>query len=437
MATTVSRYTYVLKNELPELKPPEQWFDGPTYKRRVRGGSDKQYGWLLPFLPREVAQMASVRSALLQGPSGAGTVVDELRCEIKELRAGRQPYAHLLQALYNVAVMSACLESLAFEGVRADVLLSFVSLASVKNLTIYYLAVGYEHIEILKKEDIQWLVESFGEPKLHQLAADAFPQVRRDAVCRYCWTELRRTNEAGRAHGLPEKTMQNWLSELVRRNISYPKQGCEDIERRRRDAQKYLPATNIRLRKESAMLKSAWLATTAQFVVADLETTGLNPNTDEVLEFAAVRVESSGTILAEFSMLVRVSGPIPPVITRITGIRQADVDCNGEPLAVAMSAFVTFIGDSPVFFHHAPFDTAFLRQAGAQTRQTFANAVHDTLPLSREVWPSLRDHKLGTLAEHVGAAAPTHRGLADAKAALAVLLAARDRTAPAHSGRTR
>lgn len=55
------------------------------------------------------------------------------------------------------------------------------------------------------------------------------------------------------------------------------------------------------------------------------------------------------------------------------------------------------------------------------------NPVLDTLSLARQAWPSLGTYKLAALAEHVGASVPNHRALAEAKAALAVLLAARKR----------
>ena len=87
-------------------------------------------------------------------------------------------------------------------------------------------------------------------------------------------------------------------------------------------------------------------------------------------------------------------------------------------------------GSHPVFFHNAPFDVGFLKQATAQSQLKFSNPVHDTLPMAWAVWPSLGTYKLGALAEHIGVPAPTHRGLADAKAALAVLLAARDKVQP-------
>ena len=82
-----------------------------------------------------------------------------------------------------------------------------------------------------------------------------------------------------------------------------------------------------------------------------------------------------------------------------------------------------------MFFHNAPFDQGFLAKAATLTKLKFRNKVHDTLLLARQAWPSLGTYKLGMLAEHVGAAAPSHRALGDAKATLAVLLAARSKLA--------
>ena len=156
-------------------------------------------------------------------------------------------------------------------------------------------------------------------------------------------------------------------------------------------------------------------------------TTGLNAEMDEVLEFAAVRVAPDGAVVGEFTALVQVAR-VPAEISRVTGITQALVDREGQSLPAAMKAFAEFVGTQPLFFHNAPFDQGFLKKAGAQTKVKLGNAVYDTLPLARQAWPSLSTYRLAALAEHIGATMPTHRGLADAKAALAVLLAARPKT---------
>ena len=144
------------------------------------------------------------------------------------------------------------------------------------------------------------------------------------------------------------------------------------------------------------------------FVVADLETTGINAETDEVIEFAALRVDPSGMVSAQFACLVRPTKPIPEVITRLTGITQAEVERSGVSLADAMKSFVEFVGVQPVFFHNSRFDEGFLRRAASVTKTRFANAVHDTLPMARSAWPSLGTYKLASLSEHLGCAAPSH-----------------------------
>ena len=136
-------------------------------------------------------------------------------------------------------------------------------------------------------------------------------------------------------------------------------------------------------------------------------------------------VEPTEVVVAEFSTLVRATNPVPTFITSLTGISQSDVDREGRPLSEAMEKFLGFIGPHPVFFHNAPFDAGFIKHACSLTKKKFSNPVHDTLPIARAAWPSLGSYKLSVLAKHVGAAAPTHRGLADVKATLAVLLAAK------------
>jgi DNA polymerase-3 subunit epsilon len=208
--------------------------------------------------------------------------------------------------------------------------------------------------------------------------------------------------------------MQTWLYELAKRNIGYHKEWEE------RNATR-----TAQLKEQASGVEASWAATQQRFVVADLETTGLSAGTDEILELAAVLVEPTGTIVAEFAVLVRVNNPVPPFISKLTGISQSDIDRDGRPLTEAIGQFLDFVGAHPVFFHNAPFDAGFLKQACSQTKRKFANPVHDTLPMARMAWPSLSSYKLGVLAEHVGAPKPTHRGLADVKATLAVMLAAR------------
>ncbi len=176
-----------------------------------------------------------------------------------------------------------------------------------------------------------------------------------------------------------------------------------------------------------ATLNAALQALNGNFVVADLETTGLSTASCEILEFAAVQVSATGSIEREFTQVVRTQGLVPSFITRLTGITQAEVDRSGMAPLDAFSAFLAFVEDMPVFFHNASFDKRFLNAAAAQMGLPFANSTHCTLALARRAWPELPSHKLDILARHVGASQPTHRALADVHTTVTVALAARQR----------
>lgn len=414
VAERAREHGHVLNNELLALKTADQWWNEDTHKRRRREGSVKAYAWLLPFVPLEIAKMEQLRAAQEWGPHGSEGVAKELRALIRERRKAKAPHHDLLQALYGICIAADLSKSLAFEGTQPHYMARFVDINEFQPVVIDYGTMGYQCIEALSKTDVKWLVEAFGEPAEHQAFDALWPHIRRNAVARYCWGELRSSNEALKSLGLPQKTMQEWLSDLVKLNIGYHK----EWQVRAAERQTYLDELGT-------VLDAAWAATNQPFVVADLETTGLNAETDEMLEFAAVQAEPDGVVTGEFSALVRVTGPVPTNITKLTGISQETVNREGRSLSEAMKAFTAFVGDRPVFFHNAPFDQGFLNKAASQVKVKFPNPVHDTLPMAREAWPSLRTYKLAALAEHAGATAPTHRALADAKAALAVLLAAR------------
>ena len=415
VAQAAGRYAFVLTNELPLVKTADQWWAEETHKRRVRDGSEKAYAWLAPFIPVELAKRERLKGVTNDcGPLQAVAIAKELRTLIRERRKTKQPYEDILQALYGACVMVDFVASLEFEGRQPHSMTQYVDIHEIQAVRIDYSTMGYQSINALGSTDVKWLVEAFGEPSEHQPFDGAWPHVRRNAISRHCWSELHSANKTSKSLGIPQRTMQEWLNELVKRNIGYHKEWQDRVT-----------ARTVQDTELEAKMEAAWIATTQVFIVADLETTGLNSATDEVIEFAAIKVSSTGKVLAEFSMLVCSVAPIPEVITKLTGITPSDIAREGRPLGEAMKAFVDFVGTQPVFFHNAPFDVGFLKKSATQTRQKFGNPVHDTLPMARVAWPSLESYKLATLAQHVGTQVPTHRALADAKATLAVLLVAR------------
>ncbi|HUD39992.1 MAG TPA: exonuclease domain-containing protein [Streptosporangiaceae bacterium] len=167
----------------------------------------------------------------------------------------------------------------------------------------------------------------------------------------------------------------------------------------------------------------ARLVIDADVVVVDVETTGWLADAAGITEIGAVRL-SGGEPVAEFSALVNPGKPIPPDITRLTGITD-DMVAGAPVIAEVLPRFLDFARGSVIVAHNAPFDLGFLTTACDDCRIPWPpSAVLDTAVLARLVLRpgEVTDHKLTTLAAHFGTtAAPHHRALADAKATAGVL----------------
>lgn len=150
------------------------------------------------------------------------------------------------------------------------------------------------------------------------------------------------------------------------------------------------------------------------YCAIDLETTGLDPASDEILEFGAVIIENS-EITKKFSRLVQSETPIPAQIAALTGITQAERDESGIPLADAMKEFVRFIGRRKLVIHNAAFDMSFLQAAGIKCQVPMGkNPVVDTLVLSRRKLRNVGNYKLSSIAAHLEITqVQTHRALDD------------------------
>lgn len=159
-----------------------------------------------------------------------------------------------------------------------------------------------------------------------------------------------------------------------------------------------------------------------EWVIVDLETTGLDPERAEILEIGALRVRDE-EVVAMFHTLVRPERPIPDEITRLTGLSDADV--VGAPSErEALTRFASFAGDAPMAAHHWAFDRSFLRHRAA--RYGLSIEPGDglcTLNLARILAPRLMSHRLEYLARRLRLGADTsHRALADAKTTHQLLL---------------
>lgn len=150
------------------------------------------------------------------------------------------------------------------------------------------------------------------------------------------------------------------------------------------------------------------------YVVIDVETSGLNPEEHEIIEIGAILIKEH-EISERFSLLVRPQNAISPTIEDITGISNAMLQGQGVQLSVAMQQFIAFINDLPLISHNADFDNSFLRKACSDCDIGLISNRHiDTLTLSRRQVRRVADYKLKTLAKHFAIEGDqNHRSLAD------------------------
>lgn len=156
------------------------------------------------------------------------------------------------------------------------------------------------------------------------------------------------------------------------------------------------------------------------YVVVDLETTGLDPQYEGIVEVAAVRLDGA-QVVGTYQSLVNPGIPISEGSFAIHGIDAAML-VGAPDVRTALNAFLAFLGDTPIVAHNASFDVGFLNKALAKAgRPMLTNPVIDTLQMSREVFPDVRSHRLEAICRILGHEAQGfHRALDDASHLAAV-----------------
>lgn len=148
------------------------------------------------------------------------------------------------------------------------------------------------------------------------------------------------------------------------------------------------------------------------FVVIDLETTGLEPAKDYILEIAAVKYENN-KIIDTYTTLVN---PEILISANITNINHIDNDMIKDcpKIEEVLPGFMNFIGQLPLVAHNAPFDIKFLNANLALLDLHLNNPIIDTLPISRKLFSEIENHKLGTIKEYLNIdVQDSHRALPD------------------------
>ena len=134
-----------------------------------------------------------------------------------------------------------------------------------------------------------------------------------------------------------------------------------------------------------------------EYVVLDVETTGLDPDKDAIIEIAAIKVEQ-GVEADRFHELIRYEKGIPKKIVELTGITDEMLAEKGIELERAVSSLLSFVGSRIVVAHNASFDTGFVQAACEECDlDDFDNECIDTITLAKKKMPDAPNYRLKTL----------------------------------------
>jgi len=161
----------------------------------------------------------------------------------------------------------------------------------------------------------------------------------------------------------------------------------------------------------------------AEFVVFDLETTGLSAGRDRICELGAVRVRALEPV-DSFQSLVNPGVALPEPVARLTGLRELELR-RAPPVADVLDRFLAFAGDELLVAHNARFDQRFLEQQLLLLHgRRLSEPLLCTAALARRLLEGRRRRVgLASLADFFGVPTrPCHRALPDAEATAEVLV---------------
>lgn len=151
------------------------------------------------------------------------------------------------------------------------------------------------------------------------------------------------------------------------------------------------------------------------FIAVDLETTGLSPEEDYIIEIGALKYQD-GKCKGTFSKLVKPPISISKRITEITGIDNNMVK-NAPAIETVMREFLDFVGEEEVLLgHNLRFDYSFLKVHAKRLGYSFSMKGLDTLGIARKFLTNIPKKNLGALCEYYQVINPrAHRAYEDAK----------------------
>jgi DNA polymerase-3 subunit alpha (Gram-positive type) len=151
------------------------------------------------------------------------------------------------------------------------------------------------------------------------------------------------------------------------------------------------------------------------FVCFDIETTGLNPMVDKIIEIGAMKVKD-GKIIDRFSQLINPNMKLSATIVNLTGITDSMLK-YAEQEHVVVKNFLSFVEDNVIIGHNIQFDYSFIKLAAGRLHLPFEKKGIDTLYLCKKLHSELKSKSLGNMCKHYNIINEhAHRAYDDVKA---------------------
>ena len=155
------------------------------------------------------------------------------------------------------------------------------------------------------------------------------------------------------------------------------------------------------------------------YVALDLETTGLNPARDRIIEIGMAKIERRN-ITDTYSMLINPGITVSDRVVELTGIQNSQLT-DKPRIDDELQHIIDFIGDYPILGHNIIFDYSFLKKAAVNNKLEFSVKGIDTLKMARRILPELEHKNLDCVCAHLKVdPGNSHRALDDALSASAI-----------------
>lgn len=161
------------------------------------------------------------------------------------------------------------------------------------------------------------------------------------------------------------------------------------------------------------------------FIIFDLETTGLDPKLDYIIEIGAQKFKGF-ELIDEFSTLIRPVDEVKELTKHTMTLTGLTIDMlqNSPRIESVLPRFLQFIQDGILVAHNADFDFSFIKEASTKIGIDLDWPCYCTIKLSKMILPELQSRNLDALANHFGFTFEArHRSIGDVKVTAEVMKA--------------